>query len=137
MRPRGWDVVYLDPPYAPPTDDNCYIKRYHFLEGLAVYWQGQKIMQQTKTKKLEKRYTPFSYKRTIVDALDRTFERFSESAIVLSYSSNAVPDPATIRALLLGHKSHVEVREVSHRYSFGTHTAAHRRQASEYLFIAT
>lgn len=33
----GFDVVYLDPPYAPPQDDNCYIKRYHFLEGLSVY----------------------------------------------------------------------------------------------------
>jgi adenine-specific DNA-methyltransferase len=51
------DVVYLDPPYAPPKDDNCYIKRYHFLEGLAVYWQGLTILDKTKTKKLEKLYT--------------------------------------------------------------------------------
>ena len=29
------DLVYLDPPYAPPSDDNDYIKRYHFLEGLS------------------------------------------------------------------------------------------------------
>ena len=28
------DLVYLDPPYVPKSDDNCYIKRYHFLEGL-------------------------------------------------------------------------------------------------------
>jgi adenine-specific DNA-methyltransferase len=54
----GYDVVYLDPPYAPPRDDNDYIKRYHFLEGLSVYWYGQKIMEETRTKKLEKRYTP-------------------------------------------------------------------------------
>ena len=33
---QGIDLVYLDPPYAPPRDDNCYIKRYHFLEGLSV-----------------------------------------------------------------------------------------------------
>src|SRR3546814_7444340 len=39
--PVGYDLVYLDPPYAPPKDDNCYIKRYHFLEGLSVYWRGQ------------------------------------------------------------------------------------------------
>ncbi|MGH3974723.1 MAG: DNA adenine methylase, partial [Pseudonocardiaceae bacterium] len=37
----GYDLVYLDPPYAPPRDDNCYIKRYHFLEGLSVYWRNQ------------------------------------------------------------------------------------------------
>jgi len=25
------DLVYLDPPYVPNSDDNCYVKRYHFL----------------------------------------------------------------------------------------------------------
>jgi adenine-specific DNA-methyltransferase len=34
------DLVYLDPPYVPRSDDNCYIKRYHFLEGLSCYWRG-------------------------------------------------------------------------------------------------
>lgn len=133
--PLGYDLVYLDPPYAPPKDDNCYIKRYHFLEGLSVYWRGQEIMENTRTKKLVKRFTPFSYKRTIVDALRDTFKRFGESTIVLSYSSNAVPDALTIEALLREVKDHVEVREIDHRYHFGTHQAAERRQAVEYLFV--
>lgn len=134
---RPWDVVYLDPPYAPAADDNCYIKRYHFLEGLSTYWQGQRIMEQTKTKKLEKRFTPFSYKRTIVDALDRTLDRFPGSALVLSYSSSAVPDLDTVRGLMLGHRRDVEVRSFEHRYSFGTHAAARRRQTHELVFIGT
>jgi len=46
-----YDLVYLDPPYAPPSDDADYIKRYHFLEGLACYWRGQTIMDETITKK--------------------------------------------------------------------------------------
>ena len=129
------DLVYLDPPYAPPRDDNCYIKRYHFLEGLSVYWRGQQIMQDTLTKKLAKRYTPFSYKHSIVDALRRIFCQFRASTIVLSYSSNAVPDADTIKALLQEVKDDVEVREVFHTYSFGTHPTAHRRAVSEYLFI--
>mgnify|MGYP003870283405 CR=1 FL=1 len=133
--PSGHDLVYLDPPYAPPKDDNCYIKRYHFLEGLSVYWRGQTIMEETKTKKLEKRFTPFSYKRTIVDALRTTFARFAESTIVLSYSSNAVPDAGTIEGLLSEVKSSVEVRELDHRYHFGTHQSAARRNATEYLFV--
>ena len=133
--PVGYDIVYLDPPYAPPKDDNCYIKRYHFLEGLSVYWRGQEIMENTRTKKLVKRFTPFSYKRTIVDALRDTFKRFHESTIVLSYSSNAVPDAATIEGLLRDVKNDVEVREIDHRYHFGTHRAAARREAVEYLFI--
>ena len=37
------DLVYLDPPYVPRADDNCYIKRYHFLEGLSTYWQGRRV----------------------------------------------------------------------------------------------
>jgi adenine-specific DNA-methyltransferase len=137
LRPaKPYDLVYLDPPYAPPRDDNCYIKRYHFLEGLSVYWRNQTIMEHTRTKKLAKRYTPFSYRSTVVDALRRTFKAFSGSTIVLSYSSNAVPDVATIEALLREYKDDVEVREVDHRYSFGTHQGARRRSVREYIFIA-
>jgi adenine-specific DNA-methyltransferase len=135
LSPSPYDVVYLDPPYAPPRDDNCYIKRYHFLEGLSVYWRGQKILENTRTKKLAKRYTPFSYKHTVTEALRRTFKQFRDSAIVLSYSSNAVPDAATIKALLREVKDDVEVRLIDHTYTFGTHSAVQRRAVSEYLFI--
>ncbi|MBV9315329.1 MAG: DNA adenine methylase [Pseudonocardia sp.] len=130
-----YDIAYLDPPYAPPRDDNCYIKRYHFLEGLSVYWRGQRIMESTRTKKLAKKYTPFSYKHTVTQALYQTFEQFKDSSIVLSYSSNAVPDAHTIKALLREVKDSVEVRRLDHRYSFGTHAAARRRKVCEYLFI--
>lgn len=133
--PRGYDLVYLDPPYAPPKDDNCYIKRYHFLEGLALYWRGQTILEETKTKKLAKRFTPFSYKHTVVEALRALFERFQASVIVMSYSSNAYPDASTIEGMLRDYKGSVEVRRVDHRYSFGTHSAAKRRKVDEYLFI--
>ncbi|UEA60331.1 DNA adenine methylase [Gordonia otitidis] len=130
------DLVYLDPPYAPPTDDNDYIKRYHFLEGLSVYWEGMTIMENTKTKKLPKRFTPFAYKRTIDDALLRTFEHFEDAgAIVLSYSSNALPGADRIVDLLGKVKPSVEVIAIDHKYSFGTHAAATRRDVSEYLFI--
>ncbi|HET7327714.1 MAG TPA: DNA adenine methylase [Nocardioidaceae bacterium] len=135
--PEEYDVVYLDPPYAPPRDDNCYVKRYHFLEGLAVYWRGVTIMENTKTKKLVKKYTPFSYKHTVTAALSDTFERFKGSTIILSYSSNAVPDVTTIENLLRDVKGSVEVRRLDHRYSFGTHSSAHRRAVSEYLFIGS
>jgi adenine-specific DNA-methyltransferase len=135
LSPQPYDVVYLDPPYAPPRDDNCYIKRYHFLEGLSVYWRGQTIMENTRTRKLPKRYTPFSYQHTVTDALRRTFKQFQDSAIVLSYSSNAVPDAETIEALLREVKDNVEVRLTDHTYTFGTHSAAKRRAVSEYLFI--
>ena len=136
LPPDGYDVVYLDPPYAPPRDDNCYIKRYHFLEGLSVYWRDQVPLASTRTRKLPKRYTPFSYARTVTGALRRMIGQFAGSALVLSYSSNAVPDAATIEGLLREVKRHVEVRALDHTYAFGTHRAAQRRSAREYLFIA-
>ena len=134
--PRPYDLVYLDPPYAPPRDDNCYIKRYHFLEGLSVYWRDQRILPETRTRKLAKKPTPFSSPRTIVAALRDTITQFRESTLVLSYSSNAVPDADTILALLREAKKDVQVRVLDHRYSFGTHDTATRRVATEYLFVA-
>ena len=86
------ELVYFDPPYVPKSDDNCYIKRYHFLEGLSKYWQGEVIMENTKVKKIQKKFTPFSYRRTSIEAFDKLFAKFSESTLVLSYSSNAFPD---------------------------------------------
>lgn len=132
------DIVYLDPPYAPPKDDADYIKRYHFLEGLSNYWEGMEIMENTKTKKLHKRFTPFAYKRTIEEALLNTFDQFRDSgAIVLSYSSNALPEASRIVELLSQTRRNVDVREIDHKYSFGNHAAAARRNTTEYLFIGT
>jgi adenine-specific DNA-methyltransferase len=135
LEPGGYDLVYLDPPYAPPRDDNDYIKRYHFLEGLSTYWRGQTIMESTATKKLTKKFTPFSYKRTIRDALRRTFERFADSIIVLSYSTNSVPAEHEVIEILETVKSKVSVFAVEHRYSFGTHSTALRRAARELIFV--
>ena len=135
VHPDGYDLVYLDPPYAPPSDDADYIKRYHFLEGLACYWQGQTIMDETITKKIVKKYTPFAYKSTVVEALRSTFKQFHESTIVLSYSSNALPTADVIEALLLEVKHEVNIVRIDHRYHFGTHGAATRRNVDEYLFI--
>lgn len=136
LDPEGFDLVYLDPPYAPPRDDNDYIKRYHFLEGLSVYWRGQRIMENTVTKKIAKRFTPFAYKRTIHQALADVFHRFRRSTIVLSYSSNSVPGEQEIYELLRREKSDVEMHAIPHRYSFGTHATALRRQLYEYIFVA-
>ncbi len=134
--PRAdFDAVYLDPPYAPPRDDCDYIKRYHFLEGLSVYWQDRPIRYDTMTRKLEKRFTPFAYPRTIREALRSTFDQFRDSTIIFSYSSNAVPDATELMALLKSAKKHVQMIEVPHRYSFGTHAAAQRRQVREYIFV--
>ena len=131
----GFAVAYLDPPYAPPRDDTCYIKRYHFLEGLATYWRGQEIMWETRTRKLRKRHTPFASKRTVRPALDGLFEHFRDAAIVVSYGSNAALDVVELEALLRRHKPRVHRIEIPHRYAFGTHASAARRVVQEYVLI--
>jgi DNA adenine methylase/adenine-specific DNA-methyltransferase len=133
----GSDLVYMDPPYVPLADDNCYIKRYHFLEGLACYWEGKEMMMNTKVRKIAKPFTPFSYRHTALEAFDRLFRHFADSILVLSYSSNAYPDLETLRLLMGRYKKSVEVHEKEHRYHFGTHTAAKRNVVQEYLIIGS
>lgn len=135
--PTDFDLVYLDPPYVPRSDDNCYIKRYHFVEGLACYWHGQEILFSSKVRKIKKKFTPFSYRRTAIEAFDQLFRKFSESIIVLSYSSNGYPDLDVLVSLMKRYKSRVRVYEETHRYHYGTHERVRpeRTQVREYLLV--
>ena len=134
-RPRNIDLVYLDPPYVPRSDDNCYVKRYHFLEGLSCYWEGMDIDYSTKVHKIPKKYTPFSYRRSAIDAFDQMFSKFRRSKIVLSYSSNGFPDLEILERLLGQYKSQVITYRKPHRYHFGTHSNVNRSQVDEYLIV--
>jgi len=129
------DLVYMDPPYVPRADDNCYIKRYHFLEGLSTYWEGLELMQTSKVKKLPKRHTPFSYRKSAVEAFDMMFRKFADSTLILSYSSNGYPDLPVLVNLMKQYKPTVEVLEKNHRYHFGTHAGVTRAEVQEYLIL--
>lgn len=135
LKPRGIDLVYLDPPYVPRSDDNCYMKRYHFLEGLSCYWRGMRIMEGTRVKKIEKPYTPFSFRKSACAAFDELFRLYRSSIIVLSYGSNGYPDLEELERLLRRHKSDVTVFERPHRYHFGTHVGVGRAVVREYLIV--
>jgi len=135
MPRRKVDMVYLDPPYVPRSDDNCYIKRYHFLEGLSSYWENLPVDKSTKVKKIAKRYTPFSYRRTAIDAFDRMFHKFRASQIALSYSSNGFPDLDELVDLMSKYKGSVTVFEKPHRYHFGNHVGVERAEVNEYLIV--
>ena len=80
------DLVYMDPPYVPRADDNCYVKRYHFLEGLASYWTGPgtEVDPSSRVKKIAKRFTPFSYRKTAPAAFDALFRKHADRTLVLS-----------------------------------------------------
>ncbi|MEX2444135.1 MAG: DNA adenine methylase [Alkalispirochaeta sp.] len=129
------DLVYLDPPYVPKSDDNCYVKRYHFLEGLSKYWADEEILYDTKVHKIKKKYTPFSYRRTADEAFHHLFRKFSESTIVLSYSSNGYPSLDVLESMLGQYKKRIDVYQRPHRYHFGTHGAVKRAMVDEYLIV--
>jgi DNA adenine methylase/adenine-specific DNA-methyltransferase len=133
------DLVYMDPPYVPRADDNCYVKRYHFLEGLASYWTapGTEVVPTSRVRKIPKRFTPFSYRHTAPDAFDAMFRRFADSTLVLSYSSNGFPDLQALVEMMRRYKPRVEVVRRPHRYHFGTHArvAPERAQIEEYLLL--
>lgn len=135
----GYDLVYIDTPYYSPHSDNNYVRRYHFVEGLATYWTATSIMEHTKTKRVAKRDTPFSAAKRIYGGLDDTFAKFPGSALLVSYSSNSIPTKDEMIDMLRHHRRRVDVFEADHRYSFGTH--AHKvgdnnNKVSEYLFLA-
>ncbi|MCK4514289.1 MAG: DNA adenine methylase, partial [Spirochaetaceae bacterium] len=129
------DLVYLDPPYVPRSDDNDYIKRYHFLEGISTYWSEDEIVWDSKVRKIPKRFTPFAYRRTALEAFERMFDQFRASKIVLSYSSNGYPDLEVLVSMLSKTKTDISVYRRDHRYHFGTHKAVRRSLVEEYLIV--
>ena len=131
------DLVYIDPPYYSPLSDNEYVRRYHFIEGLARDWKGVEIQEHTKTKKFKSYPTPFSTKNGAYEAFDKLFSKFSDSILIVSYSSNSLPTQEDMVALMKKYKEHVEVVPIDYKYAFGNQADAktHRNSVQEYLFI--
>ena len=133
----GVDVVYIDPPYFTPQSDNEYVRRYHFIEGLARDWNGVEIQENTLTKKFKSYPTPFSTLSGAVDAFDRLFSRFHDSVLIVSYSSNSLPTKDEMVALMSKYKTHVEVVPIDYRYNFGNRSdgKVKRDVVKEYIFL--
>ena len=134
------DLVYIDPPYFSPLSDNEYVRRYHFVEGIARYWQGVELQEDTKTKKFKNYPSPFSKLDTTINAFEELVKRYSKSHIVISYSSNALPKKEVITQILQKYKSNVEVKSVDYRYSFSNQGFAKdkiKNKVSEYIFVGT
>jgi len=132
------DLVYLDPPYFSPLSDNEYVRRYHFVEGLARDWDGVDIQWHTKTRKFKSYPTPFSSQVGATAAFDHLFKKLKDSILVVSYSSNSLPTKDEMLHLMATYKRHVEVFEIDHRYSFanqGDTGSDIRNQVKEYLFV--
>lgn len=138
LRCRKYDLVYIDPPYYSPLSDNEYVRRYHFVEGLARDWQNVEIQDHTITKKFKSYPTPFSSRKGAEDAFDLLLRRFSDSVLIISYSSNSKPTLDEMIAIIARYKKHVEVVPVDYKYSFGNQgnkAGNNRNDVKEYLFV--
>jgi DNA adenine methylase len=132
------DLVYLDPPYYTPKSDNDYVRRYHFIEGLVRNWQDIKIQEHSIVKKFESYKSPFAKLDTAYSAFDDLFKKYEKSIIVISYSSSSLPTKDELIKMLQKYKSHVEVHEIDHTYSFGNQNnkiGNKNNRVKEYLFI--
>lgn len=131
------DLVYIDPPYYSPLSDNEYVRRYHFVEGLARDWKGVEIQEHTQTKKFKSYPTPFSTRKGAADAFDLLFKKFANSILIVSYSSNSLPTQDEMVAIMAKYKEHVEVIPIDYHYSFGNQSEArtNRNKVQEYLFV--
>lgn len=137
LRVEQADLVYIDPPYYSPLSDNEYVRRYHFVEGLARDWKGVEIQEYTQTKKFKSYPTPFSTRKGAADAFDKLFKKFANSILIVSYSSNSLPTQDEMVAIMAKYKQHVEVIPIDYKYSFGNQNEAktHRNSVQEYLFV--
>lgn len=129
------DLVYIDPPYYTPKSDNEYVRRYHFVEGLARDWQGVEIQEETKTKKFKSYPTPFSTRTGATDAFDKIFKKYSNSILIVSYSSNSLPTMDEMVTLLKKYKDNVDVVPIDYKYTFGTRADTTRNDVKEYIFV--
>lgn len=137
LKVENADLVYIDPPYYSPLSDNEYVRRYHFVEGLARDWKGVEIQEHTQTKKFKSYPTPFSTRKGAADAFDKLFKKFANSILVVSYSSNSQPTQDEMVAIMAKYKEHVEFIPIDYKYSFGNQSEAktHRNSVQEYLFV--
>jgi len=131
------DMVYIDPPYYSPLSDNEYVRRYHFVEGLARDWQGVEIQEHTQTKKFKSYPTPFSTRAGAAEAFDKLFQKYASSILIVSYSSNSLPTQEEMVAIMSKYKEHVEVVPVDYKYSFGNQKDANtnKNTVQEFLFV--
>jgi len=138
LNPKDRGLVYIDPPYYSPFSDNEYVRRYHFIEGLARDWKGVEIQEHTLTKKFKSYPTPFSSRKGAEEAFDFLFKKFQENILLVSYSSNSQPTLDEMVAIMAKHKSHVEVVPVDYKYSFGNQAhkvGSNKNDVKEYLFV--
>ncbi|MBI4222593.1 MAG: DNA methyltransferase, partial [Planctomycetes bacterium] len=114
----GFDLVYLDPPYARADEKmpKDYRELYHFLDGMVGYdnW-AENIDLNTKNKRLIRQKNHWNEGK-IENNFDALFKKFKDSIIVLSYGEPGYPSIYKIKKLLLKYKSKVRIAKKEYKY---------------------
>jgi adenine-specific DNA-methyltransferase len=92
---NGYDLVYLDPPYlCKTTNSDNYLKKYHFLEGIAKYdeWLDHidftsKCLSFKHDDKIQKWQDKSKFQTLLYELVDH----HKNSVVVLSYISDSYP----------------------------------------------
>jgi len=132
------DLVYLDPPYFSTRSDNEYVRRYHFVEGIARNWENVEMQWATKTKKFKSYPSAFTTYKGAYDAFDTLFKRHRNSILLVAYSSNSLPTKDEILELMRKYKKNVNVVEIDYKYTFGNqgNSVGHNKNdVKEYIFL--
>lgn len=129
------ELVYIDPPYYNPNGDNDYVRRYHFIEGLARDWDGVEIDMNTKTHKFPSYKSQFSTKDGTYKAFNKIFKKYSNKSVVVSYSSNSLPTMDEMLEMMRLHFDKVEVVPIDYRYNFANQDINKKNNVKEFLFV--
>ena len=93
--PKGYDLVYLDPPYIKNLKNELhYLDRYHFLEGVSNYYEWEDMIDYKSnilSLKSDDSTKEWNHKNTVKERLFDFIKYHSESIIVLSYADDGCP----------------------------------------------
>jgi adenine-specific DNA methylase len=132
-----YDLVYLDPPYIKMKNNDGvdYHNFYHFLEGIVDYdrW-AERIDHSRKNKPLVKNDLMWN-KQNVESNLNKLFNKFSDSIIVMSYGQPGFPSINTIKELLGQFKNDVEIVRKEYSYTLN-HSSKNGKKSYEVLIIA-
>lgn len=108
----GYDLVYIDTPYAKSrgTQESNYFNFYHFLDAVCDYENiAAKAVTTLKHKPIYEFNKSWYPQASIEQAFKALFERFAKSTLVISYRSDGHPTSAELQDVLRTH--YATVRE--------------------------
>lgn len=131
----AFDLVYIDPPYFPRHGNpDTYVRRYHFLEGLADYqlWE-KKIDKASRIRSFYPTYQPDEWRTgsNVLTGLECAALKYTKAKIAVSYIEGEHPSIDQIIRVLHRHRARVR------KFSMETTTALSSKKRREVLVLAT